>query len=182
MEPGAKDGDLPPLTHDADAGNTNAKGREQMKRKAEHETQCIRSESEVPSGYVPMLDFGDSTSYPYKRLSKAQQEGLVRAVKLVRTTKDFVGGRVWVHEADARSHLLVQPRPEPSRQQPKADTARSDSRIESAVIALCEINNGITLMHGLLERLTAAVESIATQPQASQQEVLGHISSNGFHN
>jgi uncharacterized membrane protein len=50
---------------------------------------------------------------------------------------------------------------------------------EAAVVALCEIINGISLMHATLERLTAAVESIATQPKREPLEEFAN--DNGFH-
>ena len=57
----------------------------------------------------------------------------------------------------------------------------SYSQIEGAVLALSEINNGISLIHATLERLASAVESIATQPKTPQQELLHTFNGNGFH-
>lgn len=53
--------------------------------------------------------------------------------------------------------------------------------IEAATVVLCEIDKGITLMNATLERLTAAVELIATQPKTAQQELVSTFESNGFH-
>jgi len=70
-------------------------------------------------------------------------------------------GRWYVHAAKANEFLAK------SKATPVETPVRTDDgRIHAAVIALCEINNGITLMQATLERLTAAVESIATQPKA----------------
>ena len=56
------------------------------------------------------------------------------------------------------------------------------SQAESAVIALCEIKNGITLIQATLERLTLAVEIMATQPQTPHDRLVATVESNGFHN
>ena len=76
-------------------------------------------------------------------------------------------GKLFIHEEDLkRCREDFENRSE--KQPPQHNTRGkqcSNEQVEAAVIALCEINNGITLMHGLLERLACAVEAIATQPK-----------------
>jgi|LakMenEpi03Aug12_release.lakeMendotaPanAssembly.Ray.scaffolds.fasta_scaffold494549_1 hypothetical protein len=134
--------------------------------KGYYDTVCIDSEDKVPAGYIPLTDF-DSQSAAHKRLSDAHREGQIRAVKLVRTMRDFRNGRVWVHEGDARE-LLNGGSPKPPSKERIKPAGGSATQFEAAVIALCEINNGITLIHATLERLATAVESIATQPRKDE--------------
>lgn len=54
--------------------------------------------------------------------------------------------------------------------------------MSSAVAALASIDATLDEIYRVLERLTNAVESIATQPKTAQQDVLAGIGSNGFHN
>ena len=129
-----------------------------------YKTKVITDESQVPAGFKRISSLADSLT-DQKKLSDAHTDGLIEAVKLMRSTDDRTGP-VWV-DAQAAAHVLRGSATLQARKPAKAvDSAWADRRIESAVIALCEINNGITLMQATLERLTAAVESIATQPKA----------------
>lgn len=131
-------------------------------------------ESEVPADYLPLtsLEAGEPTLRRY--ISKLCERGDVRRFRC--------GRRMFVHkdhiESARRRHLDKQAA-DAASDKPQA-TIVSD-HTEAAVIALCEINNGITLMQATLERLTAAVELIATQPKTAQQELLSTFESNGFH-
>ena len=137
----------------------------------------------IPDGFVPLADWdhrnranNDGHSAEWKTLGDAARAGELPAFKLS-------NGRWYVHREKAVALLAdsFATAPMPVTNTPAA--AGIDKRhVEAAVVALCEINNGISLMHVTLERLTAAVESIATQPKAAQQELLSTISSNGFHN
>ncbi len=137
----------------------------------------------IPDGFVPLADWdhrnranNDGHSAEWKTLGDAARAGDLPAFKLS-------NGRWYVHREKAVELLAdsVATTPRPVTNTPAV--AGIDRRqLEAAVIALCEINNGISLMHVTLERLTAAVESIATQPKSAQQELLATISSNGFHN
>jgi len=143
-----------------------------------YRTKVITDESQVPAGFKRISVLADSIT-DQKKLSDAHTDGLIEAVKLMRSTDDRTGP-VWV-DAEAARRVLEPEKPVTSKKG-TSDPAWADSRTEAAVIALCEINNGISLMQATLERLTAAVESIATQPKLAQQELLATISSNGFHN
>jgi len=141
-----------------------------------YRTKVITDESQVPAGFKRISVLADSIT-DQKKLSDAHTDGLIEAVKLMRSTDDRTGP-VWV-DAEAARRVLSG---EPDAARKPASVGLSASQLEAAVIALCEINNGITLMQATLERLTSAVESIATQPKTAQQEVLAPMSSNGFHN
>ncbi len=152
----------------------------------------ITDEQQVLPGYVPLEKFG-TDSLDHKRLSKAHNKGLIRAQKLMRTTDDMRSGKVWVHEHDAREYLdqldgrkgLAVTEADSPEASPRFDSL-STSQGECAVRALCEINNGISLMLSTLERLTTAVESIATQPDYAdrlRRDIVATCdNANGFHN
>jgi hypothetical protein len=53
---------------------------------------------------------------------------------------------------------------------------------EGACESLSSIDSTMDEIYRVLERLTTAVESIATQPRTAQHELMGTMSSNGFHN
>lgn len=127
-----------------------------------HKTKVITDESQVPAGFKRISSLADSLT-DQKKLSDAHTDGIIAAVKLMRSTEDRTGP-VWV-DAEAARRVLDACDRQPIRN-PSAGQGPSSSQIEAAVIALCEINNGITLMQATLERLTAAVESMATQPKA----------------
>jgi len=115
----------------------------------------------IPADFSPLADWdhrnranNDGHSVAWKTLSDALKAGEIPGFKLS-------NGRWYVHAAKANEFLAK------SKATPVETPVRTDDgRIHAAVIALCEINNGITLMQATLERLTAAVESIATQPKA----------------
>ena len=144
-------------------------------------TKVITDESQVPPGFVRISALADSLT-DQKKLSDAHTDGVIAAVKLMRSTEDRKGP-VWV-DAEAAKRVL----------ESTSSATRSDGNLqfrvngiaahqyEAAVVAICEINNGITLMQATLERLASAVESMATQPKTPQQELLATMSSNGFHN
>lgn len=123
-------------------------------------TKVITDESQVPAGWKRISALADSIT-EQKKLSDAHTEGVIEAVKLMRSIEDKTGP-VWVDPNDARKVLAAD---KPAVRHGVADSHAADRRLEGAVIALCEINNGITMMQATLERLTAAVESIATQPK-----------------
>jgi len=142
--------------------------------KERHQTRYVQDKSQVPIGYVAMREFGVDGA-DYKAVARAQKNGLVRAVKLVRHEGDLKNGFVWVHKGDADTYLSSLVLPDSHEQLAEeqcvtpSQTASLDSKAEAAVIALCEISNGVTLMYDVLDRLTKAVESIATQPQTEEQ-------------
>jgi len=94
------------------------------------------------------------------------------------------GGPVWVSPEDAR-FILQSDKPEPAKKSaadPATAALMSSRQAESVIVALCEISNGVALMYDVLDRLTKAVESIATQPQTPHDRLVATVESNGFHN
>ena len=138
----------------------------------------------IPEGFSPLAEWDfrerqkqDGHSPEWKALSDAAKARKVPAFRLS-------NGRWYVHKQKATEFLAtcyLTPVNAPAK--PAGKSLAEDSRIEAAVIALCEINNGITLMQATLERLTAAVENIATQPKTPHQELMASIGTNGngFH-
>ena len=147
-------------------------------------TKVITDESQVPAGFRRIAALADSLS-DQKRLSDAHTDGVIAAVKLMRSTDDRTGP-VWV-DAEAAARVLAPPDAAGKSKPATAADAIDKRHAEAAVIALCEINNGITLMQATLERLALAVESIATQPRQAEQQMRREIMAacetvNGFHN
>ena len=144
-----------------------------------YETQIILDEKQVPHGFVPLSDF-DVSSAEHKRLSEAHNSGSIRAVKVARTLGQVRNGRVWVSKEDADNFLAGNMTKRREQAKPTEQSAATAAQLHAAITALVRIDNGISLMQATLERLTAAVELIATQPRTPQQELLHAISSNGF--
>ena len=141
-------------------------------------TKVITDESQVPAGFRRISALADSLS-DQKKLSDAHTDGIIAAVKLMRSADDRTGP-VWV-DAEAAKRVLEGTSSQSRRQaslQFRVNGAPAE-QYEAAVVALCEINNGITLMQVTLERLTTAVESIATQPKTPHQESMATIGGNG---
>lgn len=118
----------------------------------------------IPDGFSPLADWDfrerqkqDGHSADWKSLSEAAKAGEIPAFKLS-------NGRWYVHKQKAAAYLAASREPAMSATATRKSAA-DHGLTEAAVVALCEINNGITLMQATLERLTAAVESIATNPR-----------------
>lgn len=125
---------------------------------ANHMTQFIRDEHEVPDGFVPLSEF-DCTASARRQLSTAHAMGEIRAVKIVRTPGDLRTGKVWVHAADAADFLAGWSNPRTSQTAPAS--AGATVQQAAAVTALGEISSGISQMLKTLDRLAAAVEKFA---------------------
>ena len=151
--------------------------------------------SHIPPDYEPMAGYHQSSKRHHNALVHACEHNRIRRIRYRRSSGDSIG-LLYVHRDDAAAILAESDVHFAERQSHKtcggAATSRSstvvdvlssatNSQIELAVVALCEINNGITLMQATLERLAQAVESIATQPNAPEQEPLSAYQSNGFH-
>lgn len=121
----------------------------------------------IPDGFAPLADWDfrerqkqDGHSAEWKTLSDAAKAGKIPAFKLS-------NGRWYVHRSQAAKLLAEAFDSAADVSVDKASNGCLDGRrIESAITAMCEISNGLTLMHEVLERLTAAVEQIATQPRS----------------
>jgi hypothetical protein len=165
------------------------KGRDMNKQK--YAEGRIFDLAHLPPGFVAMG--GWKNKRHHNALCKACANGSIRRIRYCRSAEDSVG-QMYVFEEDANQVIRMSdarheesPR-KVSRRDPSGTTtcdhglAATPGQVEAAVLAMCEINNGITLMQETLERLTAAVESIATPPKTPQQELVAAMSSNGFHN
>lgn len=148
----------------------------------------------IPKGFSPLADWdhrhrgnNDGHSLEWKTLSDAVKAGKIPGFKLS-------NGRWYVHDQKANDFLAKasEPASDPVAnvaRKGSADPALADSRIESAVVALCRIDNGISLVYATLERMTSAIESLVTHPRFEQyeQQLRREIgvnceSTNGFHN
>lgn len=134
-----------------------------MSRK--HSTRFINDESHVPDGYVPLASFGHNTRI-HRALCDAHRDGRVRAVKLVRHEGDIKTGAVWVHEGDAAEFRDAYESPQPKAIADSAVEAIGSRHAESVCESLSSIDATLDEIYRVLERLTTAAESIATQPKA----------------
>lgn len=170
-------------------------------------TEVVQSvtskKSDIPSHYIAISSYGchkgntdKKASEEYKSLYRAWCDERIGGIKFMHTVHDK-RGQIFVDPSDADRVISESARPKTKPvTSAQAGSERSlqfrangvtAGQVEAAVVALCEINNGITLMHATLERLATAVESMATQPLAGEQEVMASasgstFSSNGFHN
>ena len=114
-------------------------------------TKVITDESQVPEGYVRICDISPSNT-EQKRISEAHQDGLISAVKLMRSTRDTVGP-VWVHRESA-VELLRRHREKATLGIPA--TAGTDPVLLAALDRLAVA----------CERIADAAEQMATVPQS----------------
>lgn len=144
----------------------------------------IYDKADLPAGYVPLgtlaTDTGSTPLYGY--VQRAFERGdLMRSLFKCR-------GKRFIHQDDLDRLTAQFNARAASPQQDQCDSSTdgvasmSHGQCEAAVVALCEINNGIALMQATLERLTLAVESIATQPKTAHDRLLATVDGNGFHN
>ncbi len=142
------------------------------------------SEADVPAGYEPIGGLNNTNKPLHSFVLRACEKGSVRRYRVRQGQRGY--GKYFIHSEDlarVTKEWESLPQHTPERDQ---FTASGDSRTEAAVVALCEINNGISLVLATLERLTSAVESIATQPDYAdrlRREIVATCdNANGFHN
>jgi hypothetical protein len=124
----------------------------------------------IPAGFVPLANWdhkhrgnNDGHSVEWKSLNDAVKAGEIAGFRLP-------NGRWYVHQEQAAALLAKAAEPVPvAAAKGTRKTAMPGGQTEAAVVALCEINNGIALMLDVLERLTLAVEGMATQPRTEEQ-------------
>jgi len=155
-----------------------------MSRK--HSTKFITDESQVPDGYVPLASFYKNKRI-HRALCDAHKAGNVRAVKLVRHEGDIKTGTVWVHGEDAASFQQSYGREAPkytatlSRREPLGKDDELLGYAELIAGRIGDVSSSLEEVRDVLDRLTAAVEAVATQPKTQQQELAHTYDSNGFH-
>jgi hypothetical protein len=132
-------------------------------------TKVITDESQVPDGFRRISVLADSIT-DQKKLSDAHTEGVIAAVKLMRSTEDRTGP-VWV-DAEAARLVLAGDKPKAKAKQ------TTDLQYESVCESLADIASGLGYVVQLLERLATAAEQIATQPKTPQHELLNVINGN----
>jgi hypothetical protein len=145
---------------------------------SKHEIPWTFDARDIPQGWVRLASLGGGgggrkQSQKYNMVHAAIGRGDITSeecIKIKMTPNDPRGpiyvspqaiDRV-VSEAQAAVDSLMNHR-QPIHK--RAGNLLIDRQIEAAATALCEMNTGVTLMRATLERLTAAVESIATQPK-----------------
>lgn len=136
----------------------------------------------IPPGFVPLANWdsrhrrhNDGHSVEWKTLSDAVKNGEIPGFKLS-------NGRWYVHERVSVEHL-AKSLPQPTECAVAQESGVIDKRHAEIVCeSLASIEATLDEIYRVLERLTAAVEIIATQPKTAQQELLATTSSNGFHN
>ena len=145
-----------------------------------YRTKVITDESQVPAGFKRISSLADSIT-DQKKLSDAHTDGLIEAVKLMRSTDDRTGP-VWV-DASAAERVLHGEEKQ-ARRTKVAGTHGIDTRhAESVCESLASMNTTMDEIYRVLERLTAAVENIAKHPLARLDDCgIVEQSSNGFHN
>lgn len=125
-------------------------------------TKVITDESQVPPGFRRIAALADSLS-DQKRLSDAHTDGVIAAVKLMRSTDDRTGP-VWV-DAEAAARVLAPAEPVGKAKPASAGEVIDKRHAESVCESLVSIDSTLDEIYRVLERLTTAVESIATQPR-----------------
>jgi hypothetical protein len=152
-----------------------------MSRK--HSTKFITDESQVPDGYVPLASFYKNKRI-HRALCDAHKAGSVRAVKLVRHEGDIKTGTVWVHSEDAKSFEHSYGREAPKHRftvGSRMPLSKDDELLGYAELIagrIGDVSSSLEEMREVLERLTSAVESMATQPKTTHQELLHSINGN----
>lgn len=130
-------------------------------------TKVITDESQVPAGFKRICEITQSLT-EQKQLSDAHTDGRIEAVKLMRSTTER-GGPVWVDSDGARRVLSGDDHRHQighaNKTQP-AGALPTCVQIESVCESLADLAQSAAAIERLLERLTAAVENIATQPKA----------------
>lgn len=148
-------------------------------------TEIVQSvtskKSDIPAHYVAMSSYGchkgnteQKASEEYKAIYRAWSDERIGGIKFMNSVHDK-RGQIFVDPSDAGRVIAesTKPKSKPvvfakTGDQTSLETGLLSvfaSEFRTAVLALCEINNGISLIESTLERLTAAVESIATQPK-----------------
>jgi hypothetical protein len=119
------------------------------------QTKVITDESQVPQGWMRVSQLCESLA-DQRKLSEAHTDGLIPAVKLMRSVNDR-GGPVWVSPDDARL-VLQSEKPEPSK------ALAGDAASFDAALSMAEMRLTLGRIELILERLAVAAESLATQP------------------
>lgn len=142
-------------------------------------TQSVTSRRlDIPSGYIPISSFGchkgntdKKASEEYKALYQAWCDERISGIKLMKSVHDK-RGQIFVDPVDADRVIAAYRQPKPiAKSRPVSGDlfAGVEKRhVESACESLADISSALGILHKivpLLERMAAALESIATQPK-----------------
>jgi hypothetical protein len=154
--------------------------------------QAVTSKkSDIPNHYIAISSYGchkgnteKKASEEYKSLYRAWSDERIGGIKFMHSVHDK-RGQIFVDPSDADRVIAESTRPKPK---PVLSDKSGGQRglqfrvngvpvgdLDAAVSSLCEINNGISLIHATLDRLANAVESIATQPKRDEFSELGSL-------
>lgn len=138
-------------------------------------TQSVTSRpSDIPAGYIAISTFGchkgntDKEASPeYKALYQAWRDERISGIKLMKSVHDK-RGQIFVAPGDADRVIAEcrQPRPKPKTAATAVVGSVDKRYAESVCESLASIDSTLDEIYRVLERLTAAVENIATQPKA----------------
>lgn len=137
----------------------------------------------VPDGYVPQSNWSGNKRH-HNALCKACESNRIRRIRFKRSADDRIG-RMFVHQEDADGVIRESDQRHSTKTAAKtvvsvpdavAATSRFDA--ESVCESLADIASSLSSVERLLERLATAVESIATQPKASQHDFANSINGN----
>lgn len=151
---------------------------------------------EIPTDWVRLTSFGydkaaKKPSDDYKTIYSCIQQGLISPDDCIkfRLTPTDDRGPIYVKPSAAADALAKYSAAFSARRdgvkpaKPEPEVVGIDKRhAESVCESLGSIDTTLDEIYRVLERLTAAVENMATQPKTAQQELLATMSSNGFHN
>lgn len=124
----------------------------------------------IPDGFSPLADWdhkrrgnNDGHSLEWKALNDAVKAGEIAGFRLP-------NGRWYVHREQACGLLLKAAEPVTvAAAKTNRKLGTQDAQADASVVALYRIDNGIAYVLTVLERLTTAVESMATQPRTEEQ-------------
>ena len=138
----------------------------------------------VPAGFVCLGEIwpADGTrGRDRDRIKRGVIDGVVDAYRRVRFDGDKAGP-VYVNESEAKA-FLTEYGQDSAKEKPaaKAVTVAAAAQ-DQACRSLSSIDTTLDEIYGVLERLTLAVESIATQPKTPHERLMATVESNGFHN
>jgi len=145
---------------------------------------------DVPQHYVAISKFGchgkDKKASPeYQAVKRAYSAGEIDGIKFKRGAQD-IRGQIFVDPKQAEKAIgEAAQRPVRRGAMPAgwpSPESIAGQQMALATEALESMDTTLDEIYRVLERLTAAVESIATQPKAAHSEVVAAIGSNGFHN
>ena len=137
----------------------------------------------IPEGFSPLAEWDfrerqkqDGHSPEWKALSDAAKARKVPAFRLS-------NGRWYVHKQKATEFLATCYLTPVSAPVKAASNSSTTVDVAAAVASLASIDTTLDEIYRVLERLTTAVENIATQPKTPHQELMASVGTNGngFH-